>query len=344
MSLVPRGGEETVAALEIDPGIAPVTVKAVDLMTDVLDGLDVLVFPGGSGSKQASSMGGKGREKVRRFVLEEGKGCVGICAGGYLLSSTPVYKWSLKLISADVVDRAHYNRGRGLMEVAFTADGRRLFPEIVAGARTFLQYYDGPVLVRSETTDLPPYAELATYVSDIHLTGGSSPGVTPGKTALLMNAAGKGKVIACVGHPEATPGMRWMVPRMARMVAGVKPVSYPKQVVRPQRETRQILFDEKRVREEQKLFWLLVGDDPTEKSRALRTLVQMRSRSALRWAEGLLRDDDPEVRRLAAEVLAEAEYTPAIDDLSTAIRVEPDAALRTALQEYLDTLERIVAR
>ena len=334
---------ETMAALEIDPGIVPVALKAVDLMMGVLDQLDVIVFPGGSGSKQASSMGGQGRERVRRFVLEEGKGCVGICAGGYLLSSTPVYKWSLKLISADVFDRAHYNRGRGLMEVAFTADGRRLFPEIASGTRTFLQYYDGPVLVRSENTDLPAYEELATYVSDIHLSGGSAPGVTPGKTALLMNAAGKGKVAACVGHPESTPGMRWMVPRMARLVAGRKPVLYPAEVVRPDRETREILVDEQWAGEEQRLFWQLVGDNPEEKVAALRTLVQMRSRPALRWAEGLLRDSDPGVRRLAAEVLAEAEYTPAIDDLEVAVRVERDEDLREALQEDLEALEKIVA-
>jgi len=333
---------ETMAALEIDPGIVPIALTAVDLMLGVLDRLDVMVFPGGSGSKQASSMGGQGKERVRRFVLEEGKGCVGICAGGYLLSNGP-YKSSLKLISADVFDRAHYNRGRGLMEVAFTADGRRLFPEIAAGARTFLQYNEGPVLVRSENTDLPPYEELATYVSDIHLDGGAEPGVTPGKTAMLMNAAGKGKVAVCVGHPESTPGMRWIVPRMARMVAGRMPISYTAEVVRPDRETREILVDEQWADEERRLFWQLVGDDTEEKAAALRRLVQMRSRPALRWAEGLLRDNDPAVRLLAAEVLVEAEYTPALDDLEAAVRVEGNEHLREALKENLETLEKIVA-
>ena len=334
---------ETMAALEIDPGIAPVAVRAVDLMTGVLDRLDVLVFPGGSGSKQASSMGSQGREKVRRWVLEEGKGVVGICAGGYLLSSTPAYKWSLRLISADVIDRAHYNRGRGLMEVAFTDDSRQLFPEIGEDVQTFLQYYDGPVLVRSSASGLPPYDELATYVSDIYIGGDSSPGVTPGKTALLVNDAGEGKVSACVGHPESTPGMRWMIPRMARMVANRPLVGYSPQVVRPSRETREILFDSDRSSEERKLFWQLVGDDPEEKMNALRALVQMRSRPALRWAEGLLRDDDPRVRRLAGSVLEEAEYTPAIDDLSAAVGSELDDVLRESLQGNLDALKRIVA-
>ncbi len=332
---------ETMAALEIDKEILPVTVQAVDLMTGVLDDLDVLVYPGGSGSKQAASMGSQGREKVRRWVLEEGKGCVGICAGAYLLSTTPVYAWSLKLISADVIDRAHYNRGRGLMEVAFTDDGRQSFPEIGPGVPSFLQYYDGPVLVHSTSTELPPYSELATYVSDIHLSGGSSPGVTPGKTALLINQAGKGKAAACVGHPEATPGMRWLIPRMARMVADRRLVSYPSHVVRPLRDTREILFDSDRASEERALFWQLVGDNPEEKLTALKALVEIRSRPALRWAQGLLRDDDPRVRRLAGAVLEEAEYTPAIDDLSAAVLMEQDEILRNALQKNLEMLTRL---
>ena len=61
------------------------------------------------------------------------------------------------------------------------------------------------------------------------------------------------------------------------------------------------------------------------------------------WAEGLLRDSDPGVRRLAAEILVEAEYTPAIDDLEAAVRVERGEDLREALQEDLEALEKIVA-
>ena len=51
-----------------------------------LTNFDVVMFTGGSGSKQAASLGEKGREEVRRFV-RGGGGYIGICAGAYLACS-----------------------------------------------------------------------------------------------------------------------------------------------------------------------------------------------------------------------------------------------------------------
>ena len=334
--------KETIAALKMDRRIIPFTVSARDIMLGAMDRMDVIVFPGGSGSKQACNLGSAGRELVKKAVTEQAKGCVGICAGGYLLSSTPIYPWSLKLISADVFDREHYNRGRGLIEIAFTDEGKTIFPEFNDRPAAFLQYYDGPILAPSQTSDLPPYSELATFVSDIHLTGGSSPGVTPQKTALLCNQAGKGRVFVSSGHPEATPGMRWMVPRMVRWVSGRKLIPYSEQVVRITRDSTEILFDTDRGKLEKKLFWKLVGNDSAEKISALKELVNLRSRPALRWAIGLLRDNDKDVRCFAAQVLAEAEYTPSIDDLKVAIKLEQDKVVKKKLKKYLSQLEQIV--
>ncbi len=334
--------KETMEALKIDRGIVPFTVSAKDIVLGAMDRLDVIVFPGGSGSKQACNLGAQGREIVRNAVLQQGKGCVGICAGGYLLSSTPIYPWSLKLISANVFDREHYNRGRGLMEISFTDMGKTIFPEFNSQSSAFLQYYDGPVLVPSPESDLPAYSELGTFVSDIHLTGGSSPGVTPGKTALLANEAGKGRVFVSAGHPEATPGMRWMVPRMVRWVAGRKIVPYPDQVVRTKRDTAEILFTAERIKLEKQLFWKLVDNNPAEKIAALKKLIALRSRPALRWAIGLLRDTEKDVRLAAAKVLADSEYTPAIDDLKIAIQVEKDKEAKNGLINCLSKLEKIV--
>jgi len=333
---------ETMAALEIDPEIVPVVVKGADISAGILNSLDVIVFPGGSGSKEASSMGSACREKIRQFVMEDGKGCVGICAGGYLLSSTPIYKWSLKLTSSSVFDRAHYNRGRGLIELALTEKGKEIFPELSMQKSFFLQYYDGPILVREETSPLPEYEEYGQYVTDIHLTGGSQSGVTPGKTALLLNNAGKGKVFVIIGHPEATPGLRWMVSRMVRVVTNRKLISYPKNIVRPERETKAILFNTENTKKEKQLFWKLVGDSEKEQISALKKLVEMRSRPSLRWAIGLLRDKSNNVRMAAAMVLSEAEYTPSIGDLKTALQLETDDECKKVMKKSLTKLETIV--
>ncbi|MEN8152711.1 MAG: BPL-N domain-containing protein [Acidobacteriota bacterium] len=335
---------ETMASLRIDSGIKSKVIFGSDIAEGILDHLDVIVFPGGSGSKESSSMGAQSRKKVREFVLKDGKGCVGICAGGYLLSSTPVYKWSLKLTSSSVYDRAHYNRGRGLIELSLTEAGEKFFPELIEFKSFFLQYYDGPVLVRLESSELPEYENLGKYVTDIHLSGGSMPGVTPGKTALLLNKAGKGKVFVVTGHPESTPGMRWMVPRMVRVVADRKLISYPKTVVRPERESKPILFNKKRIKREKTLFWKLVGDSKNEKINSLKELIEMRSRPGLRWAIGLLRDNSPEVRSFAAKVLAEAEYTPSIKDLKIAEKTEKDPDCLKELKKSLSHLSGIIKK
>jgi hypothetical protein len=333
---------ETIAALEIDKGMLPIAIKGSDITNGILNSLDAIVFPGGSGSKEACSMGSISREKIRKFVLEQGKGCVGICAGGYLLSSTPVYPWSLKLTSSSVFDRAHYNRGRGLIEISLSKEGKKIFPELSVRNSIFLQYYDGPVLVREKSSNLPKYLELGRYITDIHLTGNSKVGITPGKTALLLNNAGKGKVFVVVGHPEATPGMRWMVPRMVRIVTNSKLIKYPETVVRPERETKAILFDQKRTKLEKQLFWKLVGENPSEQINALRKLVEMRSRPALRWAIGLLRDKDKKVVIEAAKILQEAEYTPSIGDLEIAYRNATDKKVKKVLKQAVNHLKTII--
>lgn len=333
---------ETVAALEIDGGMTSIVFSGADIQSGILDSLDVVVFPGGSGSKESCSMGDVGREKVREFVLKQGKGCVGICAGGYLLSTSPNYLSSLNLISAAVFDSAHYNRGRGFIEIGLTVKGKEYFPELAGQKSLFIQYYDGPVLVPAQDAEVSAYTELGQYITDIHLTGGAQAGVTPGKTALLLNRAGNGRVFIIIGHPESTPGMRWMVPRMVRIVAGRELVSYPGAVVRPDRENRAILFDKARTSEEHRLFWKLFSNSSGDKITAMDALVAMRSRPALRWSIGMLRDANPAVRAHAAEILAEAEYTPCMNDLAVAIRFEKDSKCLATLKASFQKLSAII--
>ena len=85
-----------------------------------------------------------------------------------------------------------------------------------------------------------------------------------------------------------------------------------------------------------------MDNDPAGKIAALKKLIALRSRPALRWAIGLLRDTDKNVRFAAAKVLAGSEYTPAIDDWKVAVQLEKDKEARNRLTEYLKKLEKIV--
>ncbi len=327
---------ETKEALKIDTGIVPVEVSAADIMNGKLDSIDVLVFPGGSGSKELNNLGQLGAEKVRKFVEQDGKGIVGICAGGYLLSTTPTYP-SLQLISAANYDRKHYSRGRGLIEVALTAAGREIFPEL-AGKRVFLQYYDGPVLVANDSSNIE-YTELAKYVTDIHANPGIPAGVTPGKTFMLTQQVGKGRVFVIGGHPEATPGYRWMIPRMARYVHSGQIIRYPQKWINPDIYKAEYMFTPENKKLEKQLFWNLFDDSAQVRIAAIKKLFyEMHSRPAVRWSLGLLRDKDANVRATAATILKDAEYTWAVKDLRQALKDEKDPKVREKLEDAIKFL------
>ena len=214
---------ETLEALKIDTGITGMPISPVGIMNGKLDSIDVLIFPGGSGSKEFNSLNDFGSQKVKDFV-NNGKAIVGICAGGYILSTTPTYP-SLQIASVKNIDRAHYTRGRGLIEVALTDEGLKIFPEL-QNYKVFIQYYDGPILAPLDSSDIK-YTEIAKYVTDIHANAGIPSGVTPGKTFMLTEKINKGNIFIIGGHAESTPGMRWMIPRMARYAYDGSIVAYP---------------------------------------------------------------------------------------------------------------------
>jgi HEAT repeat protein len=64
----------------------------------------------------------------------------------------------------------------------------------------------------------------------------------------------------------------------------------------------------------------------------------------LRWAIGLLRDDFGEVRAYASDILAEAEYTPSIDDMETAYKNEENINVKSVLKKNLLKLKMIISK
>ena len=70
-------------------GATDITVShlgAQDIRSNILSQFDVIVVGGGSGSKEAATIGKRGAAAIKRFV-EDGGGYVGVCAGAYLCSA-----------------------------------------------------------------------------------------------------------------------------------------------------------------------------------------------------------------------------------------------------------------
>lgn len=193
--------------------ITPEQIASGDL-TDV----DVLIHPGGSGSKQGKALGEEGRERVRNFV-DDGGSYLGICAGGYL--ATNYYSWSLNLIDAKVVDRAHWARGTGMVQLQLSPSGCSLFSQDADEVEIY--YGQGPLLGRHEwdDPDVPDYESLAIYKTEIAEKGAPN-GVMPGTSAIVRTNYGQGRVFCFSPHPEKTDGLGEMVMQAVRWLGNVE--------------------------------------------------------------------------------------------------------------------------
>jgi putative intracellular protease/amidase len=184
------------------PDLAITELTAAEIRDGKLADIDVVVFPGGSGSKEAASLAEPGRQQVRAFV-ERGGGFLGICAGAYLASAD--YDWSLHILDAKVLDRAHWARGTGDVELSLTDSGRDLLGA-TADRQTIL-YWQGPLLAPAGKPEIPDYEELGTFATEI-AKNGAPKGVMPGTTAIARGTFGSGRVFCFSPHPERTPAVQ----------------------------------------------------------------------------------------------------------------------------------------
>lgn len=176
-------------------------LKAQDIAEGKLSGFDLLIHPGGSGGAQGKTLGEKGREKVREFV-KNGGGYLGICAGAYL--ATCDYEWSLNILDAKVLDRKHWARGYGNVEIKLSSEARKILG--VETEKETIYYHQGPLLAPASNPDIEDYKNLATFESEIAKNGAPS-GIMKGTTAIACGTFGKGKVFCFSPHPERTEGL-----------------------------------------------------------------------------------------------------------------------------------------
>ena len=209
-------GVPKVAEILGDPGRFTVTIfKAADVGTALKDS-DVVIFSGGSGSKQGTAIGEAGRAEVQRFV-REGGGYIGICAGAYLACSK--FSWGLGLLDAQTVS-SKWRRGIGDVQIEFTPEGQKL-AGLTAEKRT-VRYANGPIIKPAGRTDLAPYEPLAIFRTE--LAENDTPvGAMVDTPALAKGSFGKGRVVISSPHPEQTPGLEITIERAVRWVAGRTP-------------------------------------------------------------------------------------------------------------------------
>jgi len=219
-----RGVTNLTKVFDAAPDITVAHLGAADIRPEVLSQFDVVVFGGGSGSKQAAAIGKDGAHAVRQFV-REGGGYVGICGGAYLCSAH--YSWSLNLIDTHVFTGKREVAGIGLksmwyrgkpssQKMQLTDQGRRLFADI--DETVDVRYHNGPIVSPKNLPGLKPYTVLAYFRSEQVLYPPQK-GTMINTPAIVIGEFGRGRVISISPHPEATDGLQSMITSAVRAVA-----------------------------------------------------------------------------------------------------------------------------
>ncbi|HHW80292.1 MAG TPA: biofilm PGA synthesis protein PgaB [Bacteroidales bacterium] len=328
---------ETVEAIKIDEGMDAKIITSSDIANGVLESIDVIIIPGGGGSRQYLNLGHENHDRIRSFV-ENGGGAVGICAGAYFFSNTPGYA-SIAINGAEAIDIEHDNRGHGMAKFTLSEEGQKIFPEIASRDTSFVMYYEGPVFINA--SDDIDYTVFATMESDVHEEGGAPANMTNAKPFFHGNYYGKGRVFSTIAHPEATPGMRWLIPRMVRWTLDLAFIEYSENVVRPTLFEKEILFSTDMLKRESEYFSTFLYGTAEEKIAALDWLEANVSWDAKRLVQGLVFDSSAIVRARAAEYIANSEFTHYLPDLKAALKNENDEHAKETFSSAIRYMEEI---
>ena len=326
---------EAVEAIKIDKEMDVRTITTSDIANGALESLDAIIIPGGGGSRQYLNLGHENHDRIRAFIANGG-GAVGICAGAYFFSNTPGYA-SIAINGAEAIDIEHDNRGHGMAKFTLSEEGKTIFPELASRDTSYVMYYEGPVFVNAP--DSIHYTLFATMQSDVHEEGDAPANMTNEKPFFHGNNYGKGRVFSTIAHPEATPGMRWLIPRMVRWTLGLEYPSYSENTVRPTLFEKEILFTKDMLKRESAYYSTFLYGTEEEKVEALIWLQANVSWDAKRLIQGLLFDSSAAVRASTAEYIANSEFTYYLPDLRAAFKNEKDENVKAIIDSSIQFLE-----
>ena len=214
-----NGMTEYLRLVNDSPDLELVLLDADDIRAGGLDGIDLLVMPGGDSRTEKRDLGKKGAECIREF-LRRGGGYIGSCAGCCLLMDAVMD--SDRGIGIIPYHRTG-SKGGYMMPVKVNAKGAAALG-IEAKAYT-IRYHGGPVLEPSTNAIAEANFEIwGTYEEDF-----GKPGAKPemkGRGAMVGGTYGKGRVFAFTVHPENFPCTRELVRGAFRYVLG-RDVTFP---------------------------------------------------------------------------------------------------------------------
>ena len=208
-----NGMTEYLRLIADSPDLELTLLDADDIRSGALDGLGLLVMPGGDSRTEKRDLGTKGAERIREF-LRNGGGYIGSCAGCCLLMDSVMDpERGIGIIPFHRTG----SKGGFMMPVKVNEKGAAALG-IEAKSYT-IRYHGGPVLEPSTNAIADANFEIwGTYEQDFGKPG-SKPEMA-GRGAMVGGTYGKGRVFAFTVHPENFPCTRELVRGAFRYVLG----------------------------------------------------------------------------------------------------------------------------
>ena len=224
-----RGGGVFKAArlLYYCPQMEVTLLDGKDIRNGKLDGLDLLVIPGGSSATQFKKMQKSGAAKIREFV-KKGGSYVGLCAGFHCTLNRPDRVALLPYVYVNGTSGA-----QGTLSINISEKGAKILD--VRPGRYQVYYSQGPISRAGKPWAHGKAEVLGTYLNSIGLAGRKHYDYT-GHPAILFGNHGKGKVAATSFHPEVNFANHCIFNGMVYAVTGKKIAQvFPKKNRRPVR-------------------------------------------------------------------------------------------------------------
>ena len=198
------------------PDVDVTFLDGKDVREGKLDGLDILVMPGGTGFGQYDSMLEEGAAKIRQYLRNGGK-YFGTCAGLAVLMNED------KRIAILPVERirGHYMRGGGDLQVKFE---EKWIKELsLTNSLYAIQFHHGPVPVPGKSIKGVKIETVGVSMNAIDEKGQMNAyrrDSMIGTAAFLYATVDKGEILACNCHPEGRERTRDIISGVFNRLTG----------------------------------------------------------------------------------------------------------------------------
>ncbi len=322
---------ELASAFFIDREISVSPMTAADVVAGKLECIDVFVvvdFGLQDDRTTPVDFGDLGKAKVQEFV-KNGGGYLGIGMGAKLgIRET---EGSFGFVDAHWISIPQNQRG--ILKITLNPKYGESFPEL-GKKPTFYAPVDGYVAI-SRTAK----KDNAVFVFGFEVNAALN-----GSAELIESDFGSGKVILTGWKIHQTPGMKWVLPRLVRLMSDGERLNYGR-YLRTDFYSEEKVFTEDKKKQRNGLINRLKSAMAAEtEEEVARVNSAMRELSGGRYPDflphivGRLRSHYPDIRKTAAKILGEWQYFAAERDLWAAIKSEEDSSVLKVLIKVYDDI------